>query len=163
MKSASRAPSHLTSVDETSTLHSFDSAGRDRAPGSFSKQRSHVSVASSQEHKAPRTGPTEDVTPWELEPGPGPDSTLEDSDEIKQSASSRMRSSLTLAQVEEVTPWELHPAPSTPRATEGMTAETEGSIVNGGGVIRKKGSRSVSLSLISGLIVEFVSRISPHP
>lgn len=55
------------------------------------------------------TGPTEDVTPWELTPVPP------ESQELivpPLAASSRTMSSLSLAQLEQVTPWELYPAPS---------------------------------------------------
>ncbi|KAF9450567.1 hypothetical protein P691DRAFT_758075 [Macrolepiota fuliginosa MF-IS2] len=142
----SRAPSQLTSVDETSTLLSYDSAvphhnGSLHSPAAPSIQHSHVSGTSSQE-KAHKTGPTEDVTPWELEPGPGFDPVPEDGEETSQLTSNRLRSSLTLAQVEEVTPWELHPAPSTPLPTETTMAERDGAKVNGVSTIKKKSSRS---------------------
>lgn len=150
VKSTPRTPSQLASVDETSTFVSYDSARPQHSharssTGPPSIQHSHVSGASSQEHKVQKTGPTEDVTPWELEPAPGSSPTLDDGDEMKESMSTQLRSSLTLAQVEEVTPWELHPAPSTPPPTETVMKEmSEGPQVNGGGTVKKKGSRSVS-------------------
>jgi hypothetical protein len=149
-KPASRAPSYLKSVDEVSVPQSFDSEGRDYAPsspGSPAVQLSHTSTTSSQE-KVQKTGPAEDVTPWELEPGPGAYPTVEDSADIGRFTTRRFRSSLTLAQVEDITPWELHPASSIRRPIDSLGSETDGSIISGGGVIKKKPSRSVSYSLM---------------
>jgi len=82
-------------------LPSSDLSSSSRKQSSLSITHSHGSTSS----QVVKTGPTEDVTPWELEPGPGL-ATLEDSEETRTS-----RVPLTLAQVEAVTPWELHPAP----------------------------------------------------
>lgn len=56
------------------------------------------------------TGPTEDVTPWELTPAPteGEDSQIPAHVSPSRTITSL---SLTMAQLEEVTPWELYPAP----------------------------------------------------
>jgi len=61
-------------------------------------------------HRSTATGPTEDVTPWELTPVPAGGKELEVPAHI---GPSRTRSplSLTMAQLEQVTPWELYPAP----------------------------------------------------
>ncbi|KXN82864.1 hypothetical protein AN958_02138 [Leucoagaricus sp. SymC.cos] len=138
-KLTSRSPSYLASVGETSTLLSFDSSSHNNrklpspAPPS-THNSSHVSGTSSQEHKMMKTGPTEDVTPWELEPGPRHGSTIEDGTDTR---TTRLRSSLTLSQVEKVTPWELHPAPPSPPLDNGAKdAKTAGSR------IKKKTSNS---------------------
>ena len=60
--------------------------------------------------RATATGPTEDVTPWELTPAPVQG---QDPEVPVHVGLSRTRSSLslTMAQLEQVTPWELYPAP----------------------------------------------------
>lgn len=55
------------------------------------------------------TGPTEEVTPWELTPAPAEDQEFEISADVATMPSL----SKTMAQLEEVTPWELYPAPRT--------------------------------------------------
>jgi hypothetical protein len=129
---------------------SFDSEGRDytpSSPGSAVVQLSHTSDTSSQE-KVQKTGPAEDVTPWELEPGPGTYPTSENSAEIGRFATRRLRSSLTLAQVEDITPWELHPASSFRPPADNLGNETDVSMIREGAVIKKKSSRSVSYNLM---------------
>lgn len=148
-KPSSRAPSYLKSVDEISVPQSFDSEGNDYAPsspGSPAMQPSHISTTSSQD-KVQKTGPAEDVTPWELQPGPAFNSAAEDSGDAGQ-FTGRLRSSLTLAQVEDITPWELHPASSGRRPTDSNASESDRPSISGGGVIKKKPSRSVSFALI---------------
>lgn len=93
---------------------------------------------SSQDAKVAKTGPTEDVTPWELEPGPGP-ATPEDGEETR---TSRLGVSLTLAQVEAVTPWELHPAPS----SSSLDDNSKVAISVEASVVTKKSSVSSSRS-----------------
>lgn len=155
-KPLSRSSSHLASVDETSTLYSYDSNrpqnnGRVLSASTVSSsQYSHGSNAAVQEHnKVQKTGRTEDVTPWELEPGPGSSLAQPDANETKQLASARLRPSMSMAQVEEVTPWELHPLPSIPPPpppVENLIEEMEESKVNEN-TLRQKSSRSVSLKL----------------
>lgn len=53
------------------------------------------------------TGPTEDVTPWELTPAPADGQEFEISADVGIMPSL----SLTMTQLEQVTPWELYPAP----------------------------------------------------
>ncbi|PPR04105.1 hypothetical protein CVT24_010678 [Panaeolus cyanescens] len=70
------------------------------------------------------TGPAEDVTPWELEPGPSTKKPTVDESEAPpsighlQSVHARNSMSLTTAQLEEVTPWELYPVPGDPLQIE---------------------------------------------
>lgn len=54
------------------------------------------------------TGPTEEVTPWELTPAPAEGQEFDISDDV---AATMPSLSKTMAQLEEVTPWELYPAP----------------------------------------------------
>ena len=53
------------------------------------------------------TGPTEDVTPWELTPAPAEGQEFD----ILADIATMPSLSKTMAQLEEVTPWELYPAP----------------------------------------------------
>ena len=53
------------------------------------------------------TGPTEEVTPWELTPAP----TEGQQFDISADVATMPSLSKTMAQLEEVTPWELYPAP----------------------------------------------------
>lgn len=99
-KNASSSSSHSIPLD-CPYLPSSDLSSSSRKQSSLSITHSHGSTSS----QVAKTGPTEDVTPWELEPGPGL-ATLGDSEETRTS-----RVPLTLAQVDAVTPWELHPAP----------------------------------------------------
>ena len=67
--------------------------------------------------RATATGPTEDVTPWELTPAPA------EGQELEVGLSRAMSSSLTMAQLEEVTPWELYPAPTASGST--LSSQTQ--------------------------------------
>ncbi|TFK27645.1 hypothetical protein FA15DRAFT_145734 [Coprinopsis marcescibilis] len=80
------------------------------------------------------TGPTEEVTPWELQAVP----TTEDVPEKEPPKPLRQRNSLTMskAQLEEVMPWELYPVPPLP-------------VMNGGSSIPKNGPQSARLSTSS--------------
>lgn len=158
-KPLSRSSSHLASVDETSTLYSYDSnrPHNNRVPPPSAGSSSQFSLSSSaafQEHKVQKTGRTEDVTPWELEPGPGSGLGQGDVDDTKQLTSARLRSSMSLAQVEEVTPWELHPSPSIPPPPppiENIMKDMEESSVNDYATLKQKSSRSgISLSSSNG-------------
>jgi hypothetical protein len=118
-----------------------------------------VSGSSSQEQKIIKTGPTEDVTPWELEPGPTSTTLEEDGEEPSVSSSIRIRSSLTLAQVQEVTPWELHPAPPA-LPLEDNAKESKDAKVMSGSTIKKKSSKSVSTWSISFETPEFIEDLA---
>ena len=56
------------------------------------------------------TGPTEEVTPWELTPAPAEGQEFEIPADVGPSRTMPSMS-LTMAQLEQVTPWELYPAP----------------------------------------------------
>jgi len=101
-KNASSSSSHSIPLD-CPYLPSSDLPSSSRKLSSLSITHSHGSTSS----QVARTGPTEDVTPWELEPGPNL-VTPEDSEETR---TSRLGVSLTLAQVQAVIPWEPHSAP----------------------------------------------------
>jgi hypothetical protein len=81
------------------------------------KPASLLSNPSSKSHRvSTATGPTEEVTPWELQSQPTPEEPRE------KGPPQSNRNSLTMskAQLEEVTPWELYPAPPVP-ALNGAT------------------------------------------
>jgi hypothetical protein len=77
-----------------------------------SKAASVISNRSSAvQRQSTATGPTEEVTPWELQVPPTPE---EPTEKAHHPAKQRLSLTLSKAQLEDVMPWELHPAPPTP-------------------------------------------------
>lgn len=121
-------PQAVTESTNTTTTKKESSQ---RSPSIFaplrSKPPSIISNSSLQLTRMPTaTGPTEEVTPWELEPPPP---VVEAPAKKPPPVPSQQRMSLNMskAQLEDVMPWELYPVPPVPN-------------LNG------KGSRSASLS-----------------